>query len=1234
MNFLRTLLLGLALVAPALADPPVIQSDQYAKLTVSRGLQMQDGSTLSSLGFSNIAKNAGAELVTAPTTSWTASAGAFDTTTTSANVASGARSFSFNASATGQTVTSAQLTVPTAYYAAEGVMYFRYKTAATDYTIRPVVNGVAGTAVTLAAATQFTQAGLQFTFPTSGYVQFRLSSASDAAVVYFDDVVVGPKLTPVGITSYGDVIPVATNTYDLGTNSLRWKDLYLADDIVVGGTPVFEACSSASVLTTNSSGVMACTAALGATLGGTGYSSYTVGNLLYADTTTSLAKLAPGSNGQLLTLAGGVPTWANAGSAGTSSDATFTITDDSDPTKVLGFNVAGTTGTTTTLATSQTGNVTVTLPDATGTVTLNTATQTLTGKTIDGDDNTVQDIANASIKAAAGIAVNKLAALTASKAAVTDGSGFLAASSHGVPTNANTASAVVARDASGDFAAGTITADLTGTASAATLAAGATALAANPTDCASDTYATTIAANGDLTCATVTNAGLAGSIAASKLVGSDIATVGTVTTGTWSATAIGETKGGTGQTSYTQGDLLYASAANTLSKLAKGTASQVLKMNAGATAPEWGAAGGAGGINYLGLDSSWAATNVTDRDAEVSVGNWTAFADSAGTAPVDGTGGSPNTTCTRTTTGGELINGLGSFKMTVTTGATRQGEGCASTMYVPLAYRGATSTITFPFITTGTITEDDFKVYVYDQTNSELITPYVSSKLLGANGMVQATFATKTTTAQMRVIIHIARAVNTGDVAVMFDDVSVGPGSVPKGLAGSNWYSCTPNSYNGMGTVTNADVWCLRTGDSLWMRGRVTTGTPTAAEARIGLPAGLTIDATKVTSVQIAGTVRRGAVATFIMIHPLITGGHTYFGVGTGDGSNAPQTYLNGNVPFGSSEIEVFYAGPIPIAGWDANVSMAESSQFRISSYLANGTRVTATPTALGQYRSYLRTAGSQTLTETNGTPTFTPTAADGFRIYNGNAYTSADTNNEPTGYDIFIGKNKSWRFECYASAARTGFIDTGTIQGGSDYGYTKNYDPSTGIFSIRGFRFNGGGVGHVSGFDSVNGNANDPYCDIIVSENAVAVGMQVPDCRSSYSTGAGFGSSNTRIRRIETLVEATGSCVSYSSDSTNGSSWTVVEPGVYAIQYRDTRSSANGVHGISRNSTQLTTGIDSITAAHRLGYAQNTASGLPALAMAVRRLSAGDVIRPHGDYTQDSTSAVNVYFSIEKVSN
>ena len=59
-------------------------------------------------------------------------------------------------------------------------------------------------------------------------------------------------------------------------------------------------------------------------------------------------------------------------------------------------------------------------------VDLSTA-QTLTSKSIDSDNNTITNIVNADIKASAGIALDKLAATTASRALVSDVSGFVSA---------------------------------------------------------------------------------------------------------------------------------------------------------------------------------------------------------------------------------------------------------------------------------------------------------------------------------------------------------------------------------------------------------------------------------------------------------------------------------------------------------------------------------------------------------------------------------------------------------------------------------------------------------------------------------------------------------------------------------------------------------------------------------------------------------------------------------------
>ena len=58
-----------------------------------------------------------------------------------------------------------------------------------------------------------------------------------------------------------------------------------------------------------------------------------------------------------------------------------------------------------------------------------------------------------------------------------------------------------------------------------------------------------------------------------------ITTLGTIATGTWNGTVIDEVYGGTGQSSYTTGDILYASGSNTLAKLALGNNGKILQSN-------------------------------------------------------------------------------------------------------------------------------------------------------------------------------------------------------------------------------------------------------------------------------------------------------------------------------------------------------------------------------------------------------------------------------------------------------------------------------------------------------------------------------------------------------------------------------------------------------------------------------------------------------------------------------
>lgn len=87
------------------------------------------------------------------------------------------------------------------------------------------------------------------------------------------------------------------------------------------------------------------------------------------------------------------------------------------------------------------------------------------------------------------------------------------------------------------------------------------------------------------------------------------ATTDTLTNKTWNGVAIGTTYGGTGLTSYAVGDLLYASAANTLSKVGIGSTGQVLTISSG-TLPSWATPAGSTQWLTSGTNISYSTGNV------------------------------------------------------------------------------------------------------------------------------------------------------------------------------------------------------------------------------------------------------------------------------------------------------------------------------------------------------------------------------------------------------------------------------------------------------------------------------------------------------------------------------------------------------------------------------------------------------------------------------------------------
>lgn len=130
---------------------------------------------------------------------------------------------------------------------------------------------------------------------------------------------------------------------------------------------------------------------------------------------------------------------------------------------------------------------------------------------------------------------------------------------------------------------------------------------------------------------------------------------------------------------------------------------------------------------------------------------------------------------------------------------------------------------------------------------------------------------------------------------------------------------------------------------------------------------------------------------------------------------------------------------------------------------------------------------------------------------------------------------------------------------------------------------------------------------------------------------GSGHGSTGTKIRRF-TSSSTTGTAITYASDATNGDTFTVNSDGVYAVSYQDTRAAGGTRIGLSVNSAQLTTNIDSITAANHLKMLTISGGGEYGEVTVVRAFSAADVIRAHDIGNADATAALECKLTIVKV--
>ena len=229
-------------------------------------------------------------------------------------------------------------------------------TANQDATTKIYVDTILGSATAAAAsasaaATSATAAGNSATAAASSATA-AAGSATAAAASYdsFDDRYLGPKASDPALDNDGNALLTGALYFNTTTNEMR----------VYSGSAWLTAYLPATGYLALSGGVMtgaitfAAAQTMAAINGGTGQTSYAVGDLLYASTTTALSKLADVATGNAL-ISGGVGVAPSYGKIGLTTHVSGTLPIAN-----------GGTGTTSTTFANLTTNVTGTLPVANG----------------------------------------------------------------------------------------------------------------------------------------------------------------------------------------------------------------------------------------------------------------------------------------------------------------------------------------------------------------------------------------------------------------------------------------------------------------------------------------------------------------------------------------------------------------------------------------------------------------------------------------------------------------------------------------------------------------------------------------------------------------------------------------------------------------------------------------------------------------------------------------------------
>lgn len=382
---------------------------------------------------------------------------------------------------------------------------------------------------------------------------------------------------------------------------------------------------------------------------------------------------------------------------------------------------------------------------------------------------------------------------------------------------------------------------------------------------------------------------------------------------------------------------------------------------------------------------------ITNSTADVNGNGAVAYADAAGTSPVDGTGGSPTVTIARTTT--TPLRGAGSFLFTKPA-SNVQGQGFSILFDCPLAFRAKVLQIQFSYlVASGTFaagsqsTNSDITVWVVGVTSGRVSQP-TTFKLFSNSTTIADTFISNFQTSaedtQYRLCFHVG-STSASAFSLEFDDIIVSPTTLSYGTPISDWVDAGPITITSTGTnptkgtTTRDKVLWRRVGDSMELIYQYAQSTSNGSDGTgnylLGLPSGYQANTSLVPA--FSGTLTVGGAVN--------AGNESYIGSGAvGDGSGSrggmnaflfSSTQFRCAVEIVYSAYDVFGSGlyrlsqaksfglhvKVPIQGWSAQVQSSDVNDQRIVALDATRNNTSQTILASGWTKFVFDTRNTDT---------------------------------------------------------------------------------------------------------------------------------------------------------------------------------------------------------------------------------------------------------------------------------